>query len=96
MKNIYKIFIKQCEFKNIYLSIEYDPEMFCEPIYTDQKRLKQIFINLIGNAFKFTHNGGITVHLDKEYSDSEESEPQEYLRANIRDTGNGIPEHIIK
>ena len=43
---------------NIYIS-----EAVPEIIKTDQKRLKQILFNLIGNAIKFTFKGSIDINF---------------------------------
>ena len=51
-------------------------------IITDKNRLTQIFINLVGNALKFTLEGGITLIID-------EGGP-EYLKFSVKDTGIGI------
>lgn len=58
-------------------------------IVGDHLRLKQILINLIGNAMKFTEKGEICVfvHLQKMGTDG-----QVELRFDVRDTGIGIPE----
>ncbi|WP_448702693.1 response regulator [Mucilaginibacter sp. AW1-3] len=58
-------------------------------IVGDQLRLRQILINLVGNAIKFTEEGEICicVNLHKP-ADSKEME----LRFDVRDTGIGIPE----
>jgi signal transduction histidine kinase len=56
-------------------------------IMSDATRLRQIFINLIGNAVKFTAAGGITL---KVVPDPEAQEPNR-LRFSVRDTGIGIP-----
>jgi len=59
----------------------------CDPsksvIITDKMKLRQIFINLINNAFKFTDKGKIEVGC----SFSSSNEMQFY----VSDTGNGIP-----
>lgn len=47
----------------------------------DPDRLQQVFVNLLGNAIKFTERGGVTVQLT--------SEPG-VVRADIVDTGPGI------
>ncbi len=49
----------------------------------DPTRLKQILINLIDNAIKFTEKGEIVVSVN--------AEPKEYLRFTVKDTGIGIP-----
>jgi PAS domain S-box-containing protein len=52
---------------------------------TDAGRLKQVLINLVGNAIKFTERGSVTVALEV---DPESHRP---LRLEVRDTGVGIP-----
>ncbi len=49
------------------LDIEYDGEI-PKIIQSDAKRLKQILINLIGNAIKLTHEGGVTIKVAYEAS----------------------------
>ncbi len=58
-----------------------------ERIIGDPVRLKQILLNLCSNAEKFTHKGGITVHVSLENESTETVE----LRFEVRDTGIGIP-----
>ncbi len=55
------------------------------PVQTDETKLKQILVNLVGNAVKFTHEGSVTVAL---VVDPETHEP---LRIDVVDTGTGIP-----
>jgi PAS domain S-box-containing protein len=54
----------------------------------DTARLRQVLVNLIGNAVKFTENGEITVFVRK----SGETETMTYLEFMVKDTGPGIPE----
>ena len=54
----------------------------------DPGRLRQIFVNLVGNAIKFTNPGG-EVFLDAKVA--EESGEQLKVAFSIRDTGIGIP-----
>ena len=53
----------------------------------DPTRLRQIILNLIGNAVKFTHEGGITVTLVQSARGRMAD-----LTLTVRDTGVGIPE----
>ncbi len=53
----------------------------------DPNRLRQILMNLIGNAVKFTDQGQITVCLSREVSRNDVC-----VRFAIKDTGPGIPE----
>jgi two-component system sensor histidine kinase/response regulator len=57
----------------------------------DSLRFRQILINLMGNAAKFTESGEIDLFLGVE----EENETRVKLHAKIRDTGIGIPEDKI-
>lgn len=52
----------------------------------DAHHVRQIIINLVGNAIKFTERGSVTVHV----SSLEESEAAVRLKFSIRDTGIGI------
>jgi two-component system sensor histidine kinase RpfC len=52
----------------------------------DPHHVRQIIINLVGNAIKFTERGSVTVHV----SAVEESEAAVRLKFSIRDTGIGI------
>ena len=61
----------------------------------DQKRLKQVIINLLSNAFKFTDQGVIELRaLLIEHSSGSAHMPngQAHMRIEIIDTGMGIPE----
>ncbi len=53
----------------------------------DPGRIRQILLNLTGNALKFTHQGEITVSVTPEY----EKDETIHLRFSVRDTGIGIP-----
>jgi signal transduction histidine kinase/CheY-like chemotaxis protein len=53
----------------------------------DPNRLRQIVVNLVGNAIKFTSSGEILVRVDKDV----EAEDQVTLRFSVTDTGIGVP-----
>jgi len=83
LHEIKNLFNYSCKVKNLYLKVEIDanvPEM----IITDRNRLSQILVNLLGNAFKFTFRGGVTLGVSLEYS-----QPTQ-VRFYVRDTGIGI------
>jgi signal transduction histidine kinase/CheY-like chemotaxis protein len=53
------------------------------PVFVDRTRIRQIMINLLNNAVRFTNQGGITVRAKVEGAT---------LLVSVRDTGVGIPE----
>lgn len=52
-------------------------------VYTDAVKLKQILLNLLGNAVKFTEQGSVTLQA--------ELSPEKQLHFTVSDTGVGIP-----
>ena len=56
----------------------------------DALRFRQVLTNLVGNAFKFTHEGEVVLRVEP-MSVANESEGQVSLRVTVRDSGIGIP-----
>ncbi len=85
-----KMFRNRLETKNVKLKIEQDKNL---PRYieVDGNKIRQIFINVIGNAVKFTEEGEITIHIFTKRIDS-----QLRLAAEISDTGPGISSEDMK
>lgn len=67
------------EEKKIYL--RYDNPLSLPPIFADKERAREIFVNLIGNAIKFTTIGGVSITTEKK-------DDSIYVR--VIDTGTGI------
>lgn len=53
----------------------------------DKNRLRQIVLNLVGNAIKFTEHGSVTVHIMLEKC----QEGYAHVKVTVTDTGIGIP-----
>lgn len=66
-----------------------------EPVmlYGNYQRLLQIFLNLVGNAIKFTHEGGVTISAEvvKKKIKVEDKEFSGIVKMRVADTGIGVP-----
>ena len=71
--------------KPVRLETVIDPAL-PERLYGDEVRLKQVLINLLGNAVKFTEEGSITLEIKGERED----ETHCRLKMKVKDTGIGI------
>ena len=88
LKRISDILTPQAEQKGIALSITVDPEV-PDGLCGDSGRLRQVLINLINNAIKFTEVGAISATVSAVHGDPLR------LMFEVRDTGIGIAsEHI--
>ncbi len=56
-------------------------------VHTDEKQLRQVLLNLLGNAIKFTDRGGVFFRVVPE---------EERVRFEIRDTGPGIADEELE
>ena len=59
-------------------------------ITTDRTKLKQVVLNLLSNACKFTRRGWVDLRVDLAWE-----EGVEWLGIEVADTGIGIPEHKL-
>ena len=65
LSEVSDIFCLQAQSKNIKLNFQISPCMDKMIIKSDKQRLKQILLNLISNALKFTDSGSITIKVFK-------------------------------
>jgi signal transduction histidine kinase/DNA-binding response OmpR family regulator len=70
----------QARDKNLWLRLDVAADL--APINTDADRLRQVLLNLVDNALKFTHQGGVTLRAQRA-GDS--------VLIAVEDTGVGIP-----
>ena len=75
--------VLEMDFKNKGLSWREDVGEDLPRIMVDPQRLQQVLINLIGNAVKYTHQGGVSISA---------KQMEDFLEINLSDTGVGIPE----
>jgi len=60
-------------------------------LWGDATRLRQVLINLLNNAVKFTEEGEVMVRVTRGQEDKETLSPSPCLHFSVRDTGIGIP-----
>jgi len=65
--------------KSLYLHIDLAPDL--PPIYVDPLRIREVIINLLSNAGRFTEKGGVTLRAWREEKD---------IVVSVKDTGPGI------
>ena len=71
--------------KHLELSRAVSPEV--GPVFADGPKLKQVLLNLLGNAIKFTETGSVRVVAERQGAD---------LRVSVRDTGIGVPPEDVE
>lgn len=71
-------------------------EFNCDPqigtMYADQTRMRQILLNLLSNAAKFTTCGKVSLHIKLENGNVSRNESQTMIRFTVSDTGIGMSE----
>ena len=85
-REVVELFRPNASAKSIKLALQTTPA--CDaPFRSDPGRIRQIVLNLVGNAVKFTDAGGVHVRLDVQNQDGGDS-----LVCSVSDSGPGIPE----
>jgi len=77
---------KRAQDKGLEMACLIDPDLAPE-LRGDPGRLRQILVNLVGNAIKFTHQGEIVIHAEPR----EETATHVLIHFAVQDTGIGIP-----
>jgi signal transduction histidine kinase/CheY-like chemotaxis protein len=67
--------------KRLYLRLRVEPNL--PPVFCDSTRVRQVIINLLGNAARFTEQGGIEINAGLH---------EDCVQISVSDTGPGIPE----
>ncbi|WP_163859407.1 PAS domain S-box protein [Paenibacillus elgii] len=83
IKDSFSVISGRAEIKNLSLTYTLNHDV-PDYIYGDPERLKQVLINLLGNAVKFTQKGSISVKVEQRKGDPDK------LVFTVTDTGMGI------
>lgn len=86
-----ELFLVEAANKGIDFNLIVD-EKIPHELYGDEGRIKQIIINLVSNAIKFTESGEIRVSFELDY----QNETDAYLSIKVQDTGKGIASHKLE
>lgn len=87
VEGVVELFLPMAEAKNLTLSV-INLSTVPEHIISDSTRLKQILVNIVNNAIKFTEIGHVLIELYHEQKNKDKIK----LFINIKDTGTGIPD----
>ncbi len=86
--------------KGLDFNVNFDPDL-PDAIRTDEKRLQQVVLNLLSNAFKFTSKGGVTLDVSCATGGWSPNHPvlrnsDSAIEIAVTDTGIGIPQEKQK
>ena len=90
LSDLRHIFSQKLEEKRLKLIFDF-PQEFPKYLFLDEVRIRQVFLNLVGNSIKFTNDGYVKVslHLDK----CDDTKNICDISISVEDTGIGISEN---
>jgi len=86
LNDIQMLFNEPTQSKNLQFLLEKEDDL-PQYVFVDESKLRQIFVNLIGNALKFTEEGGIAVRARVDTVGGN----KKMLVVEVQDSGPGIP-----
>ncbi len=89
-ENVQFMFSARVEAKNLAFTVELAPDL-PDAVLADESKIRQILVNLVGNAVKFTESGSVALRLRALPQDREHW----LVQAEIEDTGPGIAPHEV-
>ncbi len=79
--------------KGLFLVVDLAPNV-PQYLQADEGKLRQVFINLLGNAIKFTETGGVALRVG--YHPPAAADTRPWLQVEVEDTGPGIADPEIE
>lgn len=95
MRNVASLFQEQAASQSLDFSVTLGEDV---PRYVrgDPTRLRQVLVNLVGNAFKFTRSGSVSVDVHCRPDEQPQAGAGRHMvRFTVRDTGIGIPAEAL-
>ena len=90
LEKVIEMVAPRAQEKGLTLTFEIDPSV-SNDLVGDPTRLRQVLLNLLGNAIKFTHSGGISLRVEPQL----DCAVPIALRFTVSDTGIGIPQEKL-
>lgn len=91
IRTVEDIYFEQCKTKGVKLEVVME-NVRDEEVMGDVLRLKQVFLNLVSNAYKFTPSGGTITIAAKEVS---ERDDKVFYNFKVSDSGEGMTEEML-
>ncbi|MBU3069508.1 response regulator [Aestuariicella sp. G3-2] len=91
IEDLMDLFSVEAQRRNISLNLNY-PKNLTDHFIGDPTRLRQVLSNLLGNAVKFTEEGGVWIQVDVQ----EQSNGKARVRIELKDSGIGIDKQQLK
>lgn len=85
LEDVRAVMLPEADVRNAELVVETPPPL--APVETDPMRLRQVLVNLVGNALKFSPDGRVTLRVREREGRA--------LAVEVVDTGVGIPDEIL-
>ena len=95
LERVIEMMVSRASDQGLRLTLEVRPDVPSH-LVGDPNRLRQILVNLIGNALKFTPQGSVTLRVEREPAPADGADALSWLRFNVIDTGIGIADDKIK
>ncbi|WP_445636972.1 histidine kinase [Nostoc sp. DSM 114161] len=77
------------------IAFHYHPAHLPTAVYADDKRLRQVLLNLLGNAVKFTDFGSVTFTVEA-VANQQTTQTSTRIRFQVEDTGIGVPKEKLQ
>jgi len=90
VRGVASLFEEQAAGNSVGFEVVVDPAL-PRFVLGDPTRLRQVLVNLVGNAFKFTRSGSVTLGVECRPDEQVRGEGWNMVRFTVRDTGIGIP-----
>ena len=92
VENVVSLFEEQAIAHDVDFSLEFGDGL-PQFVLGDPTRLRQVLVNLVGNAFKFTHRGAVRIRVER--MPRPRGQGYNLIRFIVADTGIGIPAEAI-